>query len=94
MKEANVHGKIYGYTNKKITYANLFKPKICKSNVKRIIPKPVLIIHSEQSITQKSSEITSLIIQENLQYAVIHKFSYGKAEYNGVEVDYSQSMWH
>ncbi|PHT55037.1 hypothetical protein CQW23_03523 [Capsicum baccatum] len=38
----------------------------------------LVMLHGEPSITWKSSEIRDLIIQENLQYAIIGKFSYGK----------------
>ncbi|KAF3655827.1 hypothetical protein FXO38_14505 [Capsicum annuum] len=44
--------------------------------------KPVIVMHGEPSVTWKSSEVKNLIIQENLQYAIIGKFSYGKPDVN------------
>lgn len=38
---------------KKITYANLLKPKYSSSIVEKIPPKLVLILHGEKSITWK-----------------------------------------
>lgn len=38
------------------------------------------MLHEEPNITWKSSEEWSLIIQKNLQYAIIDKFSYDKSD--------------
>lgn len=38
------------------------------------------MMRGDPSITWMSSEVRSLIIQENLQYAIIRKFSYGKPD--------------
>ncbi|WMV43302.1 hypothetical protein MTR67_036687 [Solanum verrucosum] len=38
------------------------------------------MLHGEPNITWKGSEVKALIIQENLQYAIIGKFSYGKPD--------------
>lgn len=37
-------------------------------------------MHGEPSITQKSSEVRNMILQENRQYTIIGKFSYGKLD--------------
>ncbi|KAH0638825.1 hypothetical protein KY285_035411 [Solanum tuberosum] len=47
-------------------------------SIPKVAPKPVVMLHGEPNITWKSSEVRSLIFQENLQYAIIGKFSYGK----------------
>ncbi|KAF3648802.1 hypothetical protein FXO37_19276 [Capsicum annuum] len=59
-------------------YADLLKEKPYAHENVRVPPKPVIMLHGEPSITRKSSEVKSLIIQENLQYEIIGKFSYGK----------------
>lgn len=63
-----------------IQYANLLKPKLINSSIPKVEPKPIVMIHGEPNIMWKSSEIRSLIFQENLQYAIIGKFSYGKPD--------------
>ncbi|KAG5611591.1 hypothetical protein H5410_022872 [Solanum commersonii] len=42
------------------------------------------MIQGELNIIWKSSKVQSLIIQENLQYVIIRKFSYGKFEIRGL----------
>ncbi|KAG5581993.1 hypothetical protein H5410_052620, partial [Solanum commersonii] len=42
--------------------------------------KNVVMLHGKSNITWKDSEVKALIIQENLQYAIIGKFSYGKSD--------------
>uniref|UniRef100_A0A0V0IDF8 Putative ovule protein n=1 Tax=Solanum chacoense TaxID=4108 RepID=A0A0V0IDF8_SOLCH len=61
-------------------YAKILNPKPTTPLIPKVSPKPVIIIHGEPSITWKTSEVKSLIAQENLQYAIIGKFSYGKPE--------------
>ncbi|KAH0776299.1 hypothetical protein KY290_007710 [Solanum tuberosum] len=61
-------------------YVELIKPKPLISQGPKVPPKPVVLIYGEPNITWKSSEIRSLIIEENLHYAIIRKFSYGKPE--------------
>ncbi|KAG5604333.1 hypothetical protein H5410_025825 [Solanum commersonii] len=63
-----------------IQYANLLKPKLMNPSIPKVEPKPVVMLHGEPNITWKSSEGRSLIFQENLQYAIIGKFSYGKPD--------------
>lgn len=60
-----------------MNYAEKLKPKIIHNNIPRVPPKFVIMLKGEPSITWKSSEIRSLIIQENVQYGIIEKFSYG-----------------
>ncbi|WMV29337.1 hypothetical protein MTR67_022722 [Solanum verrucosum] len=67
-------------TSQNIQYANLLKPKPMVPQITRVPPKHVNIVHGEPNITWKTSEVKSLIIQENLQYAIIGKFSYGKPD--------------
>ncbi|KAK4728571.1 hypothetical protein R3W88_021559 [Solanum pinnatisectum] len=64
----------------KSLHANILKPKPITPQISNVPPKPVVIIHGEPSVTWKTSEIKTLIAQENLQYAIIGKFSYGKPE--------------
>ncbi|KAH0699009.1 hypothetical protein KY284_013224 [Solanum tuberosum] len=61
-------------------YAKILSPKPTTPLNPKVPPKPVIIIHGEPNITWKTSEVKSLIVQENLQYAIIGKFSYGKPE--------------
>ncbi|KAH0675432.1 hypothetical protein KY290_024485 [Solanum tuberosum] len=61
-----------------IQYASLLKSKTITPPV--VAAKPVIMLHGEPSITWKASEVRSLIIKENLQYAIIGKFSYGKPD--------------
>ncbi|WMV24704.1 hypothetical protein MTR67_018089 [Solanum verrucosum] len=62
------------------TYANTLKPKTQNYTGAKVPPKPVTMVQGEPNVTWKSSEVKNLIIQENLQYAIIGKFSYGKPE--------------
>ncbi|KAH0664937.1 hypothetical protein KY285_026143 [Solanum tuberosum] len=62
------------------TYAHMLKPKKINLSILIIPPKPVVMLHGEPNITWKASEVKSLIIQENLQYAIIGKFSYVKPD--------------
>ncbi|KAG5590811.1 hypothetical protein H5410_041325 [Solanum commersonii] len=64
----------------KSLYANILKPQPITPQISNIPPKPVIIIHGEPSVTWKTSEIKTLIAQDNLQYTIIGKFSYGKPE--------------
>ncbi|KAF3622347.1 hypothetical protein FXO38_31333 [Capsicum annuum] len=63
-------------------YADLLKPKIHVHENVRITPKPMVMMHGEPRITWKVSEVQSMVIQENLQYAIVGKFSYGKPVVN------------
>ncbi|KAH0721973.1 hypothetical protein KY289_005017 [Solanum tuberosum] len=65
-----------------IQYANLLKPKPITPPKLIVPPKPVIILHGEPSITWKTSEVKSLIIQEKLQYAIVGKFSFGNPDVN------------
>ncbi|KAG5591557.1 hypothetical protein H5410_042071 [Solanum commersonii] len=57
------------------TFADLLKQP--KTQVKSIPMKPVSYLHGEPQIIWDRSEIDQMIINENLEYAVIGKFSYG-----------------
>ncbi|KAH0707208.1 hypothetical protein KY285_011769 [Solanum tuberosum] len=61
-------------------YADLLKPHPILPQAPKVPPKPLTMVHGEPNITWKSSKVKSLIIQENLQYAIIGKFSYGKPD--------------
>ncbi|WMV57366.1 hypothetical protein MTR67_050751 [Solanum verrucosum] len=63
-----------------IQYANLLKPKLMNPSIPKVAPKLVVMLHGETNITWKSLVVRSLIFQENLQYAIICKFSYGKPD--------------
>lgn len=64
----------------KQSYANVLKPNTHFDTVSKIQPKPVIFVDGEPSITWMAAEVRSLIIHENLQYAIIGKFSYGKPD--------------
>ncbi|KAH0713321.1 hypothetical protein KY289_009280 [Solanum tuberosum] len=59
-------------------YAQILQPKPMNPPLPKVTPKPVVMLQGEPNITWKASEVRSLVIQENLQYAIIGKFSYGK----------------
>lgn len=61
-------------------YAHILKPKSVNSTNPMIPAKLVVMLHGESNITWKASEVKSLIRIENLQYAIIGKFSYGKPD--------------
>ncbi|KAH0707961.1 hypothetical protein KY290_009561 [Solanum tuberosum] len=63
-----------------LQYAHIFKPKSINPTHPMIPAKPVVMLHGEPNITWKASEVKALIRQENLQYAIIGKFSYGKPD--------------
>lgn len=54
-------------------YLSALRPKGMKPPMHVVPRKPVIMLHGE---LWKSSEVKTLIIQENLQYAIICKFSY------------------
>ncbi|KAH0710064.1 hypothetical protein KY284_011491 [Solanum tuberosum] len=57
------------------TFASLFKPT---SGETRPIPlKPISYLHGEPRIIWEQAEVEQMIVNENLQYAVVGKFSYG-----------------
>ncbi|KAF3680864.1 hypothetical protein FXO37_03130 [Capsicum annuum] len=65
-------------------YADLLKNKLYVHDNNKVPPKPVIMVQGEPIVTWKSSEVKALILQENLQYAVIGKFSYGRPEINAL----------
>lgn len=92
MKNVEKSSDVQRALPKKMNYMNLLKPKSLNSNVEKVPPKPVVMLRGEPSITWKSSKIKSLIIQENLKYAIIGKL--WQTRYNGVEKSYSNSVWY
>lgn len=63
-----------------VLFASLLKPKTIQSNLPSVSMKSVTMLHGEPNITWKSSEVKTLIAKENLQYAIVEKFSYGKPD--------------
>ncbi|KAG5601145.1 hypothetical protein H5410_032515 [Solanum commersonii] len=63
-----------------IQYATLLKPKPTAPSIINVPPKLVFLLHGEPSITWKTSEVRLMIVKENLQYAIVGNFSYGKPE--------------
>lgn len=57
------------------TFADLLKQPI--PQVKLIPIKPVTYLHGEPQIIWDQTEVDQMIINENLEYAMIGKFSYG-----------------
>lgn len=80
VKIGEINSENPGDSPQKMTFANLLKPKIVNNKEERVPPKPVMMFDGESSITWKSSKIRSIIMQENLQYAIIGKFSYDKPD--------------
>ncbi|WMV39052.1 hypothetical protein MTR67_032437 [Solanum verrucosum] len=60
---------------KKITYANTLAAPKPKHHNLRI--KPLTYLHGEPKLVWDEEEVQQMIINEDLQYAVIGKFSYG-----------------
>ncbi|KAH0641182.1 hypothetical protein KY285_037768 [Solanum tuberosum] len=61
-------------------YSEVLKPDQNNMITKPIQRKTVVYLHGEPQITWKSSKVQQLIIQENLQYAILGKFSYDKPD--------------
>ncbi|KAH0660269.1 hypothetical protein KY285_028884 [Solanum tuberosum] len=59
----------------KRSYANVIKPP--QSQCKSLLLKQIAYLHGEQHIIWEEEEVDQMIINEELQYAVIGKFSYG-----------------
>lgn len=60
-------------------YASLFKEVISKA-AKPISMKPITYLHGEPRIVWEEVEVMQMIQKENLQFAMIGKFSYGMPE--------------
>lgn len=58
-----------------MTYATL--PKQQKDPVKTVPIKPITYLHSEPQVIWDKDEVKQMIINEDLEYAMIGKFSYG-----------------
>ncbi|KAH0711972.1 hypothetical protein KY289_007931 [Solanum tuberosum] len=57
------------------TYAEKLKPKT--SHYQPILLKPITYLHGEPQVIWEQEEVNQMIVNENLEYAVIGKFSYG-----------------
>ncbi|KAH0669305.1 hypothetical protein KY285_023463 [Solanum tuberosum] len=57
------------------SYADSLRQK--KSNIKRLPLKPISYLHGEPQVIWEVEEVSQMIVNENLEYAVIGKFSYG-----------------
>ncbi|WMV54243.1 hypothetical protein MTR67_047628 [Solanum verrucosum] len=57
------------------TYAEKLKPKM--SQYQPIPLKPIIYLHGEPQVIWEQEEVNQMIVNENLEYAVIGKFSYG-----------------
>ncbi|KAH0639363.1 hypothetical protein KY285_035949 [Solanum tuberosum] len=60
------------------TYAEKLKPKT--AHIKPIPLKPITYLHGEPQVIWEEEEVEQMIVNENLEYAVIGKFSYGWPE--------------
>ncbi|KAH0713421.1 hypothetical protein KY289_009380 [Solanum tuberosum] len=60
------------------TYASLLRPTT--GAVKSLPLKPISYLHGEPRLVWDQSEVEQMIVNENLQYAVVGKFSYGWPE--------------
>ncbi|KAG5605758.1 hypothetical protein H5410_027250 [Solanum commersonii] len=56
-------------------YADILRPSTV--NKKPIPMKPITYLHGEPRVIWEEAEMKKMIQNENLQYAVIGKFSYG-----------------
>jgi len=57
------------------SYADSLRQK--KSNIKRLPLKPISYLHGEPQVIWEVEKVYQMIVNENLEYAVIGKFSYG-----------------
>ncbi|KAH0742869.1 hypothetical protein KY290_030862 [Solanum tuberosum] len=48
-----------------------------KAQIKPLPLKPISYLHGEPQVIWEQEEVNQIIINENLEYAVIEKFSYG-----------------
>ncbi|XP_049378009.1 uncharacterized protein LOC125842724 [Solanum stenotomum] len=58
-----------------ISYANVVCPTVSVETA--VSTKPITFLHGEPIVIWEQKEVDNMIIRENLQYAVIGKFSYG-----------------
>lgn len=59
------------------TYVNVLKPNSPKQTHVPVAMKQIVYLHSEPRIIREEEEVQQMIINEDLQYAVVEKFSYG-----------------
>ncbi|KAH0636657.1 hypothetical protein KY289_036572 [Solanum tuberosum] len=60
------------------TYAEKLKPK--SVHYQSIPLKPITYLHGEPQVIWEHEEVNQMIVNENLAYTVIEKFSYGWPE--------------
>ncbi|KAH0651620.1 hypothetical protein KY290_032943 [Solanum tuberosum] len=58
-----------------LTYAESLRLE--KTNIKPLPLKPITYLHGEPEVIWELEEVNQMIVNENLEYAVIGKFSYG-----------------
>lgn len=61
-----------------VSYANLLKQP--KEPLRKVPIKPISYLHGEPQVIWEQEEVDQMIVRENLEYAVIGKFSYGWPE--------------
>lgn len=59
----------------KMNYADILKPP--HPNIKPIPMKVITYLHGEPRVVWEEDEVDQMIVNENLQYAMIGMFSYG-----------------
>ncbi|KAH0748041.1 hypothetical protein KY290_027273 [Solanum tuberosum] len=73
----NIATNIVNPTPYPINFANTVKPNTPNNLADPIPMKPITFIHGEPRIIWTTDEVERMNILENLQYAVVGKFSYG-----------------
>ncbi|KAG5620331.1 hypothetical protein H5410_005549, partial [Solanum commersonii] len=58
-----------------VSYVDFLRQQ--KAQVKPVQMKPILYLHGESQVIWEQEEVNQMIVNENLEYAVIGKFSYG-----------------
>lgn len=69
--EPSLHHSIEG----KRSYADMLQPQVTKQVP--LLLKPITYLHGEHRVVWEEEEVTQMIANEHLQYAIIGKFSYG-----------------
>ncbi|KAH0683331.1 hypothetical protein KY289_021083 [Solanum tuberosum] len=70
-------------TLEKPSYTSIFNPSTCTQKSDGKLPlklKPVIYVHGEPTVSFNFSDLESYIQEENLQYALVAKFSYGRPD--------------
>lgn len=58
-----------------VSYADSLRQQ--KAHMKPVPMKPISYLHGEPHVIWEHEEVNQMIVNENLEYAVIEKFSYG-----------------